>query len=316
MFDFLSSIVQIQDLRNKRVSSYDQTGGNADYVVAPSGETVTLADIPESGMVKHIWLTLRCDDPMIRRNAVLRMYWDGEEHSSVECPLGDFFGQGWGEAYPFLSLPMAAAPEHGRALNSYWPMPFGDGARITLENQSDLPIVSLYYYVDYEIHPQIDERQGRFHAWWNRQITVPQGGAENEWSVLGPTPKNRSDEHNHLFAEIEGRGHFAGIHYYVDTTQAPCGTARATTCGRSTANLGPGPCTAREQRTSSIHRGARTKSTNTRFSATPACRVNWAGWDGRTPIASSCPIPFIFRARCARASNTDTQMCSRSTSRR
>ena len=40
---------------------------------------------------------------MIRRNAVLRMFWDGEAAPSVEAPLGDFFGQGWGERYLWAS---------------------------------------------------------------------------------------------------------------------------------------------------------------------------------------------------------------------
>ncbi|MDR1566469.1 MAG: DUF2961 domain-containing protein [Treponema sp.] len=34
------------------------------------------------------------------RNAILRMYWDGRERPSVECPVGDFFCSGcW--AMPF-----------------------------------------------------------------------------------------------------------------------------------------------------------------------------------------------------------------------
>ena len=48
---------------------------------------------------------------MFRRNMVLRMYWDGAKNPSVECPLGDFFGQGWGEEYNNASLPLCAAPQ-------------------------------------------------------------------------------------------------------------------------------------------------------------------------------------------------------------
>lgn len=216
MFSPLARIFEIRDLRTKRISSYDRTGGNADYVMVDPHTTKTIAEIPGAGIIKHIWITMASDDPMIRRNAVLRMYWDGEEHPSVEAPIGDFFGQGWGEKYNFISLPLAAAPGGGNALNSYWPMPFGTGARIEIENQSDLPIKHFYYYVDYEVHPEMPASVGRFHAWWNRELTEPLPEGENEWTIFGPYPEHPSDTGNYLFAEIEGRGHFVGINYYVD----------------------------------------------------------------------------------------------------
>jgi hypothetical protein len=214
----LSGIYQIRNnIRTKRISSYDRSGGNGDWIEIQAGETAELAVIPGAGIIKHIWITLATPDSFIRRNAVLRMYWDQEEHPSVESPLGDFFGQGWGEEYNFISLPLAAAPSEGRALNCYFPMPFGNGARITLENQSDQPIERFYYYVDYEEHPEMPETAGRFHAWWNKELTEshPEEG-ETEWGVVGPQGSNRTDANNYLFADIEGKGHFVGVNYYVD----------------------------------------------------------------------------------------------------
>ena len=79
-------------IRTKRISSYDRSGGNGDSVRVEAGATRALAEIEGAGVVKHIWITIACDDPMIRRNAVLRMFWDGEAAPSVEAPLGDFFG--------------------------------------------------------------------------------------------------------------------------------------------------------------------------------------------------------------------------------
>ena len=35
-------------------------------------------------------------EPYHLKRIVLRMYWDGEETPSVETPIGDFFGLGWG----------------------------------------------------------------------------------------------------------------------------------------------------------------------------------------------------------------------------
>lgn len=207
-------------IRTKRISSYDRTGGNHDCILIKSGETSAIAEMTGAGIVKHIWITIGTQDPMIRRNAIIRMYWDGETNPSVEAPIGDFFGQGWGENYNFISMPLAAAPKEGRALNSFWPMPYGNGARITVENQSDHDITSFYYYVDYEEHVNgLDGDQGRFHAWWNRSMPGPesgQGDRENEWSSLGDEPINPSDEHNHVFVHATGAGHYVGVNYFVD----------------------------------------------------------------------------------------------------
>lgn len=55
-------------------------------------------------------------------------------------------------------------------------------------------------------------------AWRNRELTGvrPEAG-ENEWSPLGKQHVNKTDEHNYPFVEIEGKGHFVGINYYVDS---------------------------------------------------------------------------------------------------
>ncbi len=214
----LSGIAQIVQAKTKRISSYDRTGGNGDCVFIPAGETFTLAEMKGAGIVKHIWITIAHKDPMHRRNMVLRCYWDGCDHPSVEAPIGDFFGQGWGDKYDFISLPLAAAPQNGNALVCYFPMPYGNGARITVENQSDQPVDSFYYYVDYEEHPSMGDDVGRFHAWYNQEFTKPEnaiGDVENEWATFGDFSLNPSDQHNYLFCECEGAGQFVGVNYYV-----------------------------------------------------------------------------------------------------
>lgn len=206
-------------VRTKRVSSYDRSGGNGDNVPIEAGATYTMADLAGAGIVKHIWVTIATKDPLIRRNLVLRAYWDGCEHPSVEAPIGDFFGQGWADKYNFVSLPLAAAPRDGNALVSYFPMPFGNGARVTVENQGPEKVDAFYYYLDYEEHPSMASDVGRFHAWYNQELTCPesaQGDVENEWGILGDTPKNPTDANNYLFCEVEGTGHFVGVNYYVN----------------------------------------------------------------------------------------------------
>src|SRR3569833_390536 len=208
------------DIRTKRISSFDRSGGNRDAIPIAAGSTSTIAEMAGAGIVKHIWVTIGTEDPMIRRNAIIRMYWDGETDPSVEAPIGDFFGQGWGENYNFASIPIAAAPMVGRALNCFWPMPYANGARITVENQSDVPITSFYYYVDYEeLTNGLEGDMGRFHAWWKRSMPGPQSGQdgrENEWEALGFGFQNPSDEFNHVFIHATGAGHYVGVNYFVD----------------------------------------------------------------------------------------------------
>ncbi|MCU0317136.1 MAG: DUF2961 domain-containing protein [Fimbriimonadaceae bacterium] len=215
----LANIATLIDSKSKRYSSYDPTGGNRDCIQIPIGETVTLADIPGAGIIKHIWVTISSKDPHHRRNLVLRMFWDGQDHPSVESPIGDFFGQGWGLKYNFISLPLAAAPKDGNALVCYFPMPYGDGAKVTLENQGTEEVEALYFYIDTEVHESIPENQGRFHAWYNQELTQPEsetGDEENEWELLGPFAKNPSATNNYLFCQAEGKGHFVGVNYYVN----------------------------------------------------------------------------------------------------
>ena len=65
-----------------------------------SGETITLADIEGPGIIRHIWMTVpdkTAAGSFVMRDLVLRFYWDDEETPSVECPVGDFFCNGFGE---------------------------------------------------------------------------------------------------------------------------------------------------------------------------------------------------------------------------
>ena len=215
----LANIAQIVDAKSRRISSYDRSGGNGDAVPIEPRATRVLAEMEGAGIVKHIWITISGGDPLLRRNLVFRMFWDGQEHPSVESPIGDFFGQGWGMKYDFISLPLAAAPAGGNALVCYFPMPYGQGARIEVENQSDFRVDNFYYYIDYEEHGSIQDDMGRFHAQYRQELTKPEsdfGDRENEWEVLGTFSKNASSENNYVFCEPEGKGHYVGVNYFIN----------------------------------------------------------------------------------------------------
>src|SRR5688572_31428019 len=80
-------------------------------------------------------------DDQYPRKLVIRMWWDGEEHPSVECPLGDFFGIGHGIFKNFISAPLQMSPQDGRGMNCWWPMPFDSRSEehtSELQSQSNL----------------------------------------------------------------------------------------------------------------------------------------------------------------------------------
>lgn len=230
----LESLFVAHNRKTLRASSYDRRGGNGDNIQIKPGQTGVLADIKGAGVIRHIWFTFPIEEPMIRRKLVLKMYWDDEENPSVNVPVGDFFGQGWGQNYNWISLPLAASPRNGTALNCYFPMPFAKSARIEILNESDKEMGAFYYYIDYELFPSDkdlyqtygiagegnDRHLAYFHAFWNRELTSPaeeSGGVENEWGSIGETAINPSDKSNYLFLEAEGFGHVVGVNLFIDS---------------------------------------------------------------------------------------------------
>ena len=91
-------------------------------------QTFTLGEITGPGAIQHIWMTPTGN----WRYSILRIYWDGAETPSVECPIGDFFACGWGKYAQVSSLAVCVNP--GSAFNCYWEMPFRKRARMTFTN--------------------------------------------------------------------------------------------------------------------------------------------------------------------------------------
>lgn len=133
-------------------------------ITLPRGETVALADIPGAGVIQHLWIT--CAETGYR-DCVLRMYWDGEETPSVEVPLGDFFCCGHARRTRVNSLPVAVNPSGG--FNSYWPLPFRAGAKITIENQRWENLDGFFYQITWA-ETSVPEEAAYFHAQWRRSL--------------------------------------------------------------------------------------------------------------------------------------------------
>jgi len=173
------------------------TGANASrdlgqgWKVSPSVRiksktTYTVAEIDGPGSVQHIWMTPTGN----WRYSIIRFYWDDETEPSVECPVGDFFGMGWGQYAQLTSLAVTVNP--GSAFNCYWPMPFRKKCRITMENIGNEDMV-LYYQVDY-ILTEVPADAAYFHAQFRRTNPLPY---KTDYTLIDG---------------IKGKGHYVGTY--------------------------------------------------------------------------------------------------------
>ena len=156
------------------------------YIVLQPGETAVLADMDGPGCIRHIWMAV-CGT---WRDQILRIYWDGREAPSVECPVGDFFCEGWQEFHQVSTLAVCVNP--GQGFNCYWSMPFRTHCRMTLENRGEEPL-EIYYQVDYVL-TQIEDDAAYFHAQFRRVNPLPY---KEVYTILDG---------------VRGRGHYVGTY--------------------------------------------------------------------------------------------------------
>jgi hypothetical protein len=211
-FPLKTDLIQPQDYVLKRVSSYDRSGGNADFREIAPGETLTLMDVDGPGVLTHIWFTLWSQEEYHLKKLVFRIYWNHETAPSVEAPLGDFFGLGLGDYHPWESELLSVANEH--ALNSFFPMPFQKHARLTVSNEGQTKVGSFYFNLDYRAYARpLASDTLYFHAQF-RQVQ-PNRGWTNEWKSNGDplveNKKNLDGKDNYVWMEAAGRGHFIGV---------------------------------------------------------------------------------------------------------
>ena len=210
--NLLNDLPQAKDYVQHRASSYDRSGGNADARPIAPGETLTLLDTAGPGVISHVWVTIASDDPDHLKALVLRMYWDGESSSSVEAPIGDFFGLGLGTYFLYQSAPLSVGSD--KALNCFFPMPFQKHARITVTNEGSKKTDSFYFNIDYRAYTKaLPADSLYFHAQYRQ--AAPNHGWTNQWQSNGDAivndKKNLNGDGNYTWMEATGRGHFAGV---------------------------------------------------------------------------------------------------------
>ena len=151
-----------------------------------AGQTFVMADLKDAGAIQHIWMTPTGNN----RFNILRIYWDGEETPSVECPAGDFFACGMGQYTTVTSLAVCVNP--GSGFNCYWQMPFRKGFKITMTNTDAKPMV-LYYQIDYTL-TDVSEDMAYFHAQFRRVNPLPD---KQDYTIL---------------EGVQGQGHYVGTY--------------------------------------------------------------------------------------------------------
>ncbi len=231
----LANLARLRRYKSQRLSSWDRSGGNFDAVLIEPGECKIIGEIAGAGCVRHIWMTMMSwpEEAQELRQTVLRMFWDGEPTPSVEVPLGDFFGLGFGLRRNFVSLPLQMSPQDGKSFNCWFPMPFAQGARVEVENQGSQRRI-FYFYIDYEEHEACDPDQARFHAWWNRVNPTAgtareQGYTRRDYGYTDERPSgpglalrgpwrqpNLTGERNYVILDVQGNGHYVGCNLNIN----------------------------------------------------------------------------------------------------
>jgi hypothetical protein len=220
---YLDDLFILKGTKTSRISSYDRSGGNHDWVDIAPGETKVLAEIPGAGVIRRFYVAPYAPDRMRYRKLILRMYWDGEKDPCVEVPIGDFFGSGLGTLRYFRSLVVNINPGFRGwdfdGLVNYFPMPFEKGARITLENDGKVADFRLWYHIDYEQFSGavLPGAVGRFHAQWRRVARTPvRAGVPKNTTLGNNAAKNTTGEDNYVILDAEGQGSYVGLFLTVD----------------------------------------------------------------------------------------------------
>ncbi|MBI3684000.1 MAG: DUF2961 domain-containing protein [Acidobacteria bacterium] len=218
-------IDQPQSYVAARVSSAAKDGSNADAVRVAQKSLYTVADLSGAGRIVHMWFTIATAEPDYLATTRLRIYWDGDASPAVDVPFGDFHLLGHRavrqvstrfvtvEARPELNHNLANKNVAG--FNSYFPMPFARGARVVIENVSELPLNALYYQIDYQKWDKPPSTL-RFHAAYRR--TSPESTPDNEAGRRDA--RNADGRNNHPIVDVNGSGHLLGVVLSVDAAGA------------------------------------------------------------------------------------------------
>lgn len=163
------------------------TTADAERTLAP-GESAVL-NLSGPAVINNFVVNLSgaADKLAAARQTIVRMEFDGVE--TVWAPVGDFFGAGFNEG---IHTTWNRASSEG-LYSSFWAMPFGKSAKITIENRgsASVPVsvyagATAYAWNDNSLH---------FHA---------------QWRMKSQRTKRATGTEDFTFCDIKGPGFYVG----------------------------------------------------------------------------------------------------------
>lgn len=216
----MGELPRLRDFTVQRASSWTYTGGRSKAFTLPAGQSAVLADLEGPGVVTRIWLGTDCVRrriPFYLRQLVLRAWWDDESTPSIESPLGDFFGVGFGRTSAYHCRAMCMTLGRGQfdgfgSMAIFLPMPFRRRARIELWADTETDVDLVFYHVDWRT-ASIDELadMGYLHAQWQRDPCRRPCDPARE-----PADTAASAANNYVLLDAQGRGHYVGSVYSIE----------------------------------------------------------------------------------------------------
>lgn len=194
----IDPICRIQrDATTRQLTTFNGATGEK-VVWVRRGQAITIGQVQGCGMLVRLWMTFPGwfhphwmpdaeISTAILKTLILRIYWDGCDRPAVECPVGDFFGDGLCEVRNFTAGRIGM-PSGGFACR--FPMPFRTSFRIELENRDERIDTRVFLNAQYQLLPELPADAGWFHAHFRT----------GRLAATDPVP----------MAEVSGAGRMAG----------------------------------------------------------------------------------------------------------
>ena len=164
----------------------------------PPGSSRILAESPGPGRITSIGIDPEPHDQATLRATRLLATWDHHPAPDIDCPLGDFFGSGFGETN--VASLMVGMRTNG-FYYCYFPMPFWETAHLAVTNGSGTTTVSLDYRIAYATNAPPRTAVGYFAA------------AYSEHAMPG-------DGSDYVMLDETGRGHVVGVNLRMQAGDA------------------------------------------------------------------------------------------------
>ncbi len=172
----------------------DLVDGGLKGAVAPGGEKSMM--VTGSRAIRRMQFRLRAEDlPQALRSTILKMEFDGA--ATVWCPIGDFFGTGY-HVHPHSTW--YTQVDKDGMMSSYWVMPFGKRAKVTVLNLGSQPVELVEGRISSSPW-EWDERSCHFHAAWK------------QWAAIETQSNEKAVDHGALdltWVTVQGQGAYVG----------------------------------------------------------------------------------------------------------